>query len=106
MYQPAYELRHFVKPQGFDRILRNAVLPWNNSTTTLRVDIGINIETRKNSLNGLPEPIATIVDIGDLRTFTALEDDIDAHGAELDPARIRLDHPFPAGEVPLLIKRR
>jgi hypothetical protein len=53
----------------------------------------------------LLEQIATIVDIGDLSTFTALEQEVDAHGAVLDVNRIKLDYAFSASELPLLFKQ-
>ena len=62
------------------------------NTPPLQVDLGINVERKKNDATGSLDQIATIVDIGDLSTFTALEEDIDAHGAEL---RFRPDHARP-----------
>ena len=100
-----YEQIPFNMKLGCDHIIRNAVLQSNNQTAPLRVDIGINIELRKSDSTGLLEQIATIVDIGDLSTFTALEQDVDAHGAELDANRIKLDHSFSSNELPLLLKQ-
>ena len=67
--------------------------------------MGINFETRMNDATGSLEHIAKIVEIGDLCNFTALNEDADAQGAKLDTNRITLDHPFPANEVPLLLKK-
>ena len=53
------------------RIIRNALLQLNNQTAPLKVDIGINIETRKSASSGLLEEVATIVEIGDLRPYAA-----------------------------------
>ena len=100
-----YEQIPFNTKLGCDQIIRNTILQSNSQTASVRVDIGINFETRKNSSTGLLEHIATIVEIGDLRYFTALQEDTDAHGAKLDTNRIKLDHPFPASEVSLLLKK-
>jgi hypothetical protein len=98
-----YEQIPFNTKLGCDHIIRNTVLQSNNQTASVRVDIGINYETRKNESTGLLEHIATIVDIGDLSNFTALQEDADGQGAKLDASRIKLDCPFPASEVPLLL---
>jgi hypothetical protein len=37
--------------------------------------------------------------------LSALEEEIDAQGATLDATRIKLDHSFPASEIPLLLKQ-
>ena len=100
-----YEQIPFNTKLGCDHIIRNTVLQSNNQTASVRVDIGINFEIRKNSSTGLLEHTAMIVEIGDLRYFTALQEDSDAHGAKLDTNRIKLDHPFPASEVSLLLKK-
>jgi hypothetical protein len=90
---------------GCDHIIRNAVLQSNNQTFPIHVDIGINFETRRSDSTDSLEKIATIVEIGDLSTFTALEEDADAKGAELNANRIKLDYSFSASELPLLLKQ-
>jgi hypothetical protein len=100
-----YEHIPFNTKLGCDHIIRNAVLQSNNQTAPLQVDVGINFDTRMNDATGSLEHIATIAEVGDLSTFTALHEDTDAHGAPLDTHRIKLDHPFPASEVSLLLKR-
>ena len=100
-----YEQIPFNMKLGCDHIIRNAVLQSNNQTAPIQVDVGINFETRKNDSTDSLEHIATIVEIGDLSTFTALEEDVDAHGMELVVDRIKLDQPFPANELPMLLKR-
>jgi hypothetical protein len=77
----------------------------SDRTDPLRVDVGINVDARRNGSTGILERIATIVDIGDLSTLSALEEEIDAQGATLDATRIKLDHSFPASEIPLLLKQ-
>ena len=91
---------------GCDHIIRNVVLQMNNQTVPIQVDVGINFETRRSNTTGSLEQIATIVEIGDLSTFTALEEDVDAQGAELDANRIKLDHSFSASELSLLLKQK
>jgi hypothetical protein len=101
-----YEQIPFNMKLGFDHIIRNAVLQSNNQTAPIRVDIGINFETRRNDSTDSIEQIATIAEVGDLSTFTALEEDVDAQGAELDANRIKLDHSFSASELSLLLKQK
>jgi len=100
-----YEQIPFNMKLGCDHIIRNAVLQSNNQTASIRVDVGINFEIRRNETTDTLEQIATIVDVGDLSTFTALEEDVDANGTELDADRIKLDHTFPANELPILLKQ-
>ena len=97
-----YEQIPFNMKLGCDRIIRNAVLQSNNQTAPIRVDVGINIETQKNGSTDSLEQVATIVELGDLSTFTALEEELDAQGSELDARRIKLNHPFSVNELPLL----
>jgi len=99
-----YEQIPFNMKLGCDHIIRNAVLQSNNQTAPIRVDVGLNFETRKSEATGSLEQIATIAEVGDLSTFTALEEDVDAQGAKLDANRIKLDLSFPASELPLLLK--
>jgi hypothetical protein len=101
-----YERIPFNMKLGCDHIIRNAMLRVNNQTAPLRVDIGMNVERKKNDAAGTLEQIATITELGDLSTFTALEEDVDAQGAELHAERIGLDRSFPAGEIPLLFKHK
>jgi hypothetical protein len=100
-----YEQIPFNMKLGCDHLIRNAVLQTNTQTAQLQVDVAINFETKRNSSTDTLEQVATIIDIGDLRTFTALEQEVDAYGAELDANRITLDQSFPANEVPLLLKQ-
>ena len=100
-----YEQIPFNMKLGCDRIIRNAMLHISDQTDSLRVDVGINVDARRNSSTGMLERIATIVDIGDLSTLSALEEEIDVQGAKLDANRIKLDHSFPANEFPLLLKQ-
>jgi hypothetical protein len=101
-----YEQLPFNMKLGCDRMIRNALLRANDQTEPLRVDVGVNVEVRKNHTTGTLERIATIVDIGDLSTWSALEEEIDAHGATLDATRVTMDHSFPASEFPLLMQQR
>jgi hypothetical protein len=100
-----YEEIPFNMKLGCDIILRNAVFKANDRTAPVRVDVGINIDKRKNYATGQLESFAMIIDMGDLSNFTALDEEVDTHGAVLDTNRIKLDHPFSAAELPLLLKR-
>ena len=101
-----YEQIPFNLKLGCDHIIRNAMLQSNPQTAPIRVDVGINYETRRNDSNGSLEHFAKVVNIGDLSNFTALEVDIDARGAEIDSNRIKMDNSFNANEISLLLKRK
>jgi hypothetical protein len=100
-----YEQIPFNMKLGCDHIIRNAVLQSNNQTASIRVDVGINFETRKSDSADSLEQVATIVELGDLSTYIALEEDVDAHRAELEANRIKLDYSFSASDLPLLLKQ-
>jgi hypothetical protein len=100
-----YDQIPFNMKLGCDTIIRNAILKVNNQILPALVDIGINFDRRINYLSGKVDDIATIVEIGDLSTYTALENEINANGAELDSSRIVLENPFAKAEMDLLFKR-
>jgi hypothetical protein len=100
-----YEQIPFNMKFGYDYIIRNAVLKASDQIVSARVDIGINFDKRINVLTGQMDDYATIMEIGDLSTFMALEKEVDANGAELDADLIKLEHPLSVDEVGLLLKR-
>jgi len=100
-----YEQIPFNMKLGYDYIIRNAVLKSNGQIAPIRVDVGINFNKRINTVTGQIDEFATIVEIGDLNAFTALEKEVNANGAELDADLIKLEHSFSAGEIELLFKR-
>jgi hypothetical protein len=100
-----YEDIPFNMKLGCDIILRNAVFKANDRTTPVLVDVGINIEKCKNNATGQLESFAMIIDMGDLSNYTALGEDVDTHATLLDASRMKMDHPFSAAEIPLLLKR-
>jgi hypothetical protein len=99
-----YEQIPFNTKLGCDHIIINARLQVNHQSNSITVDIGINYDLRINPVNNQWEDFATIVELGDLHTFTALETDEEAHQKELNTDRIILDRPFPRAEVKWLIK--
>jgi hypothetical protein len=100
-----YEKIPFNMKLGCDYIIRNAVLKASNQTVSVRVDIGINFDKRINVLTGQMDDYATIMEIGDLSAFTALEKEVNANGAELDADLIKIEHSFSAGKIESLLKR-
>ncbi len=100
-----YEQIPYNMKLGYDYIIRNTILKVSGRASPVRVDIGINFDKRLNAISGQIDEYATIVEIGDLSIFTALEKETDANGTELDAKRIRLEYVFPASEVELLLKR-
>jgi hypothetical protein len=100
-----YEHIPFNMKLGYDYIIRNAILKISDRVAPAKVDIGINFDKRLNSSSGQIDTYATIVDIGDLNAFSALEKEVAANGDELDADFIMLDHPFSIAETEFLLKR-
>jgi hypothetical protein len=100
-----YEQIPFNMKLGCDHIIRNATLKVSDTIVSVQADIGINFDKRFNSLSGQVDDYATIVEIGDLSAFTALEREVNANGAELDADFFKLDHSFLAVEVGSLLKK-
>jgi hypothetical protein len=98
-----YENIPFNMKLGCDLIIRNALLKATEQTPAVHVDVGLWYERRINSGTGQLEDYATIVEIGDLTPFIALEEEIFADGAELDAERIALN---PAAEIKQLLKQK
>jgi hypothetical protein len=101
----AYEQLPFNTKLGFDYIIRNAIFKAGAKYIATRVDVGINFGKRINPLSGQLDNCATIIEIGDLTAYTALEKEVNANGAELQTDRIKLEYSFPANEVELLLKK-
>jgi hypothetical protein len=100
-----YEQIPFNMKLGCDYIIRNAVLKASDQIVSARVDIGINFDKRINPVTGQIDEFATIVEIGDLSAFTALEKEVNANGGELDADLIKMEYPFSMDKVGLLLKR-
>lgn len=100
-----YERIPFNMKLGCDYIIRNAVLKANGQVAPIRVDVGINFDKRINTVTGQIDEFATIVEIGDLSAFTALEKEVNANGAELDADLVKLEHSLSVDKVGLLLKQ-
>lgn len=101
-----YEKIPFNMKLGCDLIIRNALLKATEKTPAVHVDVGLWYDKRINTSTGKLEDYATIVELGDLAPFTALEEEIDANGAELDGALIALNRSFPMIELKQLFKQK
>jgi len=99
-----YEQIPFNMKLGCDYIIRNAVLKSNGQIAPIRVDVGINFNKRISTVTGQIDEFATIVEIGDLNAFTALEKEVNANGAELDADLIKMEYPLSMDKVALLLK--
>jgi hypothetical protein len=99
-----YEQIPFNTQLACDLIIRRARLKANDLVPPLHVDIGINFKDIMNPQTHVLEKIATVVELGDLRTFVALQEQ-DAHGAEFDAALARLDQQFPTEKIHSLLLR-
>jgi hypothetical protein len=99
-----YEQIPFNMKLGCDYLIRNA--QWSvPGTPSMKVDVAVNVDKKMNQTTGKLEDIASIVDIGDLRTYTALEEERDANGFELNVSRVFLERTFPAHEIDSLLRR-
>jgi hypothetical protein len=99
-----YERIPFNTQLACDLIIRHARLQATDLVPPLHVDIGINFEDVVNPQTHVLEKIATVVELGDLRTFVALQEQ-DAHGAEFDATLARIDQQFPAEKIHSLLLR-
>ncbi len=99
-----YEQLPFNTKLGCDYIIRNARYQTDSRVAPIRVDVGVNFEERIDPSTGRIDRFAKIVELGDLQTYTALEE-MNASGAQLDASRMKMDIAFPAAEVQLLINR-
>jgi hypothetical protein len=99
-----YEQIPFNMKLGCDYIIRNAVLKANSQVAPIRVDVGINFDKRTNIVTGHLDEYATVVEIGDLSSFTALEKEVNANGAELDTNLIKMEYSISRDKVELLLK--
>jgi hypothetical protein len=100
-----YEQIPFNTELGCDYIIRNALFKVSDHVPPIRVDVGINFEEQIDSVTGRIERFAKIIEFGDLSILAALEE-IDACGSELDADRLKLERPFLANELQLLLKRK
>jgi hypothetical protein len=55
-------------------------------------------------VTGHLDEYATVVEIGDLSSFTALEKEVNANGAELDTNLIKMEYSISRDKVELLLK--
>ncbi len=100
-----YERIPFNTKYAFDYLIRNATYIAHEDTLPIHVDVGINYETTIQELTGKTVRLARVVDVGDLRYFTAFEE-CDAGGLLLDARHIVIDKTFPAEEVNQILKQR
>jgi hypothetical protein len=90
---------------GYDVIIRNVQIDSGGRAPQAYADIGINYSDHTGTDAVRRKKLATVIELGDLKKYAALEKEIDAGGARMDISRIQPDHPFPAEEIDLLIKR-
>jgi hypothetical protein len=100
-----YERLPFSTKYLYDIIVRNAQLKASDTVAEVSVDIGINIDEEFNPQTKQTERIAKVVDIGDLRTYGAFQE-VDARGAIVDGADIKIDQRISMDRVDSLLKKR
>jgi hypothetical protein len=100
-----YERLPFNSKYLYDIILRNAQLKANDTVPSVTVDIGINIDEEFNPRTRKVEPVAKVVDIGDLRTYGAFRD-VDVRGVVVEGSEIKIDQRIPMERVDLILKKR
>lgn len=89
----------------FDIIFRNAQLKANDTVSPITVDIGINIDQEFNQQTRQVEPVAKVVDIGDLRTYGAFRE-VDVGGVVVSGAEAKIDQRIPMDKVNALLKKK
>ncbi len=100
----AYEALAFNMKLGCDVLIQNARIRPSPKAPAARVDVAVNID--EVSDNGESPTIrATVIDIGDLRTFTGYET-VDAGGAEIDSLVVKVDKVLTLEQLKSLIPRK
>lgn len=89
----SYEQLPFNGKNLYDIILRGARVKASPASPAVTVDIGINIEEQLDG-SGQVQPMGKIVDVGDLSTVGAFEEQ-DATGLELDGIQVQLEKVYP-----------
>lgn len=98
----AYEELPFGTKFLYDIILWGARLQPSAKAVPVSVDIGINIDERKNPTTGAIELIGTVMDIGDLRVYGAFRE-IHMNGTMLPNDVIQIDKELTMAEVERLL---
>lgn len=88
-----YEQLPFNGKNLYDIILRGAQVQASSAAPAVTVDIGINIEEQRNE-SGQMQLVGKIVDVGDLSTFGAFEEQ-NASGLKLDGVQVQLEKVYP-----------
>lgn len=100
----AYESLAFNMRLGCDILITNARIRPSQKAPAARVDVAVNIDTVSDN-GDAPTIRATVVDIGDLRTYTAYETH-DAGGAEVDSLVVKVDKVITLEQLKSLIPRK
>lgn len=101
----AYEQLPFGTKFLYDVILRNAEWRGNNAISSLRADVGINLDEEVNSETGRAELVGKIVDIGDLSVYGAFRD-VNASGLSLSGEEMKIDQRISLQQVDFFLKKR
>ena len=99
-----YETLPFNMRLGCDILIKNARIRPSLQAPPARVDVALNID--ETTENGDPVTVkATVVDVGDLSTFTGYEV-IEAGGGELDSLLVKVDKVLTMDQLKSLIPRK
>jgi hypothetical protein len=99
-----YESLAFNMRLGCDILITNASIRPSQKAPAARVDVAVNIDTVSDN-GDTPTIRATVVDIGDLRTYTAYETH-DAGGVEVDSLVVKVDKVLTLEQLKSLIPRK
>jgi hypothetical protein len=94
----AYDQLPFGTKYLYDLVLRGARLQTAENVPPVNVDVGINIDESVNVTTGAVEPVATILDIGDLSIYGAFRD-IPMNGALLRGEDVRMERKLSLPEL-------
>lgn len=99
-----YQNLRFNQDRFCDLLIRGARVDAPGSAPPIVVDIGVNFNQKSNSSAGSSSSVATIVDVGDLRTFGAFEI-LDGIGLSFDSTAIAIEKKYPKDEFLKLIHK-
>jgi hypothetical protein len=97
-----YENLPFNGKNLYDIIVRNVLFQPDSSVAPIRVDVGINVDWKADA-GGTARWMATVVDIGDLRTFGSFEER-DGSSLRISGSTIVLDRSYPREDLENLLR--
>jgi len=101
----SYEQLPFNSKNCYDMIFRNVLFQPPSNMSPVRLDVGVNLEEKQDSITGELILVGKIEDLGDLSTFGAFEE-YDCEGTILDSSVIDMEKRMRREEFLSVIRRK